>query len=143
MTTSREHLTCLQSTALRAAIALAGAAGTLVSAAATMTQDGTIAVHARHYAVGGRAYTDLDQLEATVKAMRPASVRIVACEPAATRAWLAAVQRFDSLPLQLEGVDASAPACGPASMPVGTSAAVSPTGIDDKVVNRYWEQRMP
>lgn len=143
MNDSREPSVSLQSTALRAAIAAVGAAGTLVCAAATMTQDNTIGVHARHYTVGGHGYTDLDRLEAAVKATRPASLRIVACESGATRAWLAAVQRFDSLPLQLEVGDASAPACGPASLPVGTPTAISPTGIDDAAVNRYWAQRMP
>ena len=125
------------------AIAALGAAGTLACAAAATTQENTIAVHARHYTVGARTYADLDQLDAAMKANRPGAIRIVACEPDATRAWLAAVQRFDSLPLQLEVADASAPACGPAAMPVGARAAVTPTGIDDKVVNRYWEQRMP
>lgn len=139
----RKHLLGSARTGLWFAIAALGAAGTLVCAAAATTQENTIAVHARHYTVGGRAYTDLDQLDAAMKAARPGSVRIVACEPAAARAWLAAVQRFDSLPLHLEVADASAPACGPAAMPVGSPAAVTPTGIDDRVINRYWEQRMP
>ena len=140
---NRRHSLGPNCASLRIVIGALGAAGTLVCAAATTPPPDTIVAHARHYTAGGRAYIDLDQLEAAVRATRPASVRIVSCEPEATRAWLAAVHRFDNMPMELD-VDASAPACGAAAVPVSSSAAGGGlAGIDDDVVSRYWERRMP
>lgn len=123
--------------------ALAIGAASIAFGATHQGERGEISVYRQHYVTGGRSYADLDQLEAAVRATRPAFVRIVSCEPEAARAWLAAVPRFDSLPLQLDVIDASSPACRPAAMPAGASQAIGPTGIDGSAVAKYWEQRMP
>jgi len=126
--------------------AIAFAAAAILSAsAATIAPDGaTVAVHAGHYVIGDRRYDDLDALEAAVRAAHPRAVRIVSCDAGATRAWLAAVPRFDDLVAGLEVPDASHPSCqAVAAMLVGARSGVTPSGIDDAAVKRYWDLRMP
>jgi hypothetical protein len=102
-----------------------------------------IAAYAGHYVTRGRAFDDLNELEAAVRSARPAAVRIVSCEAAAARAWAAAAHRFDDLPQRLEVREPDAAICGPVPIRArGTSSAL-PRGIDDAAVRRYWEQRHP
>lgn len=123
------------------AITAAIVGGVSSAAVPTAPDPTTVAVHARHVTVGGRTYTDLDELEAALRATRPMSLRIVACEAEATRAWLSVVPRFDDVPLLLD-IDPANSACGPVALPVA-AAQGAPSGIDDASVRRYWERRLP
>jgi len=125
--------------------AIAFVAVAILPASVTTAADGaTVAVHAGHYVIGGRRYDNLDALESAVRAARPRAVHIVSCEAGATRAWLAAIPRFDDLLIRLDVLDPSHPLCQAATaVPVGMRGGVTPTGIDEAAVQRYWDQHTP
>jgi len=105
------------------------------------SQDSTIGVHDGRYIAGGESYGTLDALEAAVRAARPTTLLIVSCTSAATRSWLAAVPRFEDLPLHLDASDSSSPACA-ATTPISASSSPAPAGIDP-AVQQYWDRCMP
>jgi hypothetical protein len=127
-------------------IAIVGAA-TLVPRAATAGHvasgpgDATVAVYDARYVAGGRSYESLDALESAVREARPSALLLVACTPAAARAWLAAVPRFEDIPMHLDVVAATSPVCPAVPMRAGAPAA---TGAQaDSGVQQYWNRRMP
>jgi hypothetical protein len=113
----------------------------LASHATGVRQDSAVSVHDGYYVAGGQTYTTLDALEAAVRASRPATLLIVQCSPEATRSWLAAVPRFEDLPMHLDVSNGSSGACG---APAATVATKGPTALDlEPAVAQYWSRRMP
>lgn len=104
-------------------------------------QESAIGIQDGRYVAAGQTHASLDALDAAVRAARPAAVLIVSCATAATASWLAAVPRFDDLPMHLDVSDGSSPAClatMPASVRPGT------TGMElDPATRRYWDGRQP
>jgi hypothetical protein len=113
----------------------------LRSRAARQLRD-RVAAHASTYAVAGRALDDLAALETAIRGARPRSVAIIACSSEAPRAWLAAVEKFNDLPLALDTRDAAAICAAGATMPVAQRAD-APAGIDDARVRAHWQQVQP
>lgn len=104
-------------------------------------QENAIGIHDGRYVAGGKTHASLDALDSAVRAARPASVLIVSCTTAAAASWLAAVPRFDDVPMHLDVSDGSSPACR-AAMPA--SVRQDATGMElDPVTRRYWDGRQP
>lgn len=105
----------------------------------------SVAVHPTHYAFDGRGYADLNALESSVRTSRPSAIAVTSCGAAAARAWMAAVHRFNDLPLRIDFANMDEAACGavPVALPIGLRAGEVPSGIDDAAVRRYWEQVAP
>jgi hypothetical protein len=123
-----------------AALMLAAPAA-LASHATGARQASAISVHDGYYIAGGQTYTTLDALESAVRASRPATLLIVQCTPEATRYWLAAVPRFEDLPMHLDVSNESSAACGTAAV---TGMTKGPTAIEvEPAVAQYWSRRMP
>lgn len=137
MSSSRSRLNCV---ACCAALMLAAPAA-LASHAANARQDSAIGVHDGYYVTGGQAYTTLDALEAAVRASRPATLLIVQCTPEATQSWLAAVPRFEDLPMHLAVTNGSSAGCGTPAAAIPTK--VSTTTPVEPAVAQYWSRRMP
>jgi hypothetical protein len=108
---------------------------------ASARSDSEIGVHDGRYVFGGRTYSSLDAVEAGVRASRPATLLILSCTPAATRSWLAAVPRFDDLPMHLDVSNGSSTACE-AAIPVSASSGSASAGVEP-AVQEYWDRRMP
>jgi hypothetical protein len=121
---------------LAAALAAAGTSAQAVNV--------HILVQAGQYIAAGKAFDDLNSLEAAVRASSPNRIQLDACGPAATRALKAAAHRFADRPLALRVLDGAAPGCSaaPVAMQAGQRIG-TPTGIDDDAVERYWQQLMP
>jgi hypothetical protein len=134
---SFRHASRIASIAVVAALALPAIA--TANHAAMNGKDALVAVYDARYVAGGRVYESLDALEQAVRAARPTAVLVVACTPASAPAWLAAVPRFDDIPMHLDvAVDAS-PQCP--AIPVRTAMASSAPA--DPAVDQYWSRRMP
>jgi hypothetical protein len=102
----------------------------------------SITVRVDHFTYEGWSSRDIDTLALAMRAARPAWVELVACGADAGWALQTVAQRLSELPLQLQAVPASAPAC--------TGDATAKHAIDgyestaDKAaVARYWQQVMP
>jgi hypothetical protein len=138
-------MTSPRTTLLISLIAIVGA--TVVPGTATAGHvasgpgDATVAVYDGRYVAGGRSYESLDALESAVRAARPSALLLVACTPTAARAWLAAVPRFEDIPMHLDVVAGDAPVCPVIAMPAGALAASG--AQPDAGVQQYWNQRMP
>lgn len=115
------------------------------SAAVTTAPLTQVAVHPHACVVGQRTFSDLDALVAAVPARGAGPVAVTACSSASIPAWLATVQRLSDFRLELDVMDASAPACvipaGPMRVSQGTGSRLS--GIDPVAVERYWRQVQP
>lgn len=100
-----------------------------------------IGIHEGGYVVAGHTYTSLDAVDAALRSAGAGSVAIVACTPDATASWLAAVRRFDGLPMHLDVAHGSSPACL-AALPA--SARPGAMGMDvDPATRQYWDARQP
>lgn len=113
------------------------------SAANADTAHSRIAVFEAHYTAAGRGFADLSALEATVRSARPAAIDIVACEPGALRAWLAAAERFNDLRVHLYAADSATVGCGTGAVAMPASQPLGAALIDDARVRRYWQQVQP
>lgn len=102
----------------------------------------TVAVHATHYALAGRAFDDPEKLGAAIDTMSPRSIGIDACGRGSTRPLMAAVHRLRARPLYLRAHESDEAACA-------TQGAVAPTvalrvlRFDDEAVDRYWRSIAP
>lgn len=130
--------------ALRSTHSLVLATGLVAAWALAQAADLRIVVQPGHYVVAGKAFDDLNSLEAAVRTGSPETIQLDGCGPAAARALKAAAHRFADRPLSLRVLDASAPVCtaAPVAIQIGQRMD-TPTGIDDAVVERYWQQLMP
>ena len=118
---------------------------TATSAAATTAPHTRVAVHPHTCVVGQRTFGDLDALVAAMPATVAGPVEVAACGSASIPAWLATVQRLSDHSLEVDVLDASAPACatpaGPLLVSQGSGGALS--GVDPMAVERYWSQVQP
>jgi hypothetical protein len=103
----------------------------------------SVTVWVDHYTFDDWSSGDIDAVATTLRATRPDSVELVACGPEAFRALLSAAARLNDLPLQLQVLSSSAPAC--ANVPATTAVAqrASASGVGEAAVARYWLQVMP
>lgn len=86
-----------------------------------------LVVHGGHYAVSGRSFDDLGALGEAIEAMKPHSIRIVACGPGSTHALMAAAHRLRAWPLDLQVHAEHDAACR----------------TDDPAADRYWRSIAP
>lgn len=113
----------------------------LCTGAAAQGSDVSITVFMDHYAVGRRAFSDLEALEREVMTMRPATIQIVACGPSADSGVKAVGHRFRALPLNIiPRHEKEDPCSRPLLTPAGLRAARESTPED---VRRYWESIAP
>jgi hypothetical protein len=113
----------------------------LCTAAAAQVPDVTISVLMDRYAVGSRAYDDLEALDRDVKAMRPQAITIVACGSSAGPGVKAVGHRFRALPLTIvPRLDEEYPCSRPLLTPAGLRDRRAST---DAEVQRYWESLLP
>jgi hypothetical protein len=105
--------------------------------------DVTVAVHATHYALAGRAFDDPEKLSAAIDSMSPRSVGIVACGPGSTRPLMAAAYRLRARPLYLRVHESNETACamqGALALTVGQRTS----RVDEEAaVDRYWRSIAP
>lgn len=113
------------------------------AARTTTNSTARIEMHPTHYVFDGIGYTDLNKLDAAVRARPYRTIELASCTTDAHRAWSAAVARFTHFTLQLTHTPKSTCAAVPVSLPVGLSNIALPSGIDDASVRRYWEQVAP
>ena len=115
------------------------------SAAGPSARHTQVAVHPHACVTGQRTYSDLDAVVAAVRASGAPPVAVTACGSASVPAWLATVQRLSDFRLEIDVLDALAPACaapaGPVRVSQGTGASLA--GIDPAAVERYWRQVQP
>lgn len=142
--------TRLPDTRSLAALARALAAAGLCAAATASAQAPADAVHvaafADRYVVTGRAWDDLDRLEAALRTL-PRSFAIDGCGPGSERALLAAAHRFRDAALKLRMADTGDRRCAQALQAAGArgtaDSGAGPLGIDDAAVARWWLGQMP
>lgn len=95
------------------------------------------------FSFDGWTSVDLETLAATMRAIRPGEVELVACGSEATWALQAVAQRLNDLPLKLQTLPASAPACAGAPAFRAESQRIDMASADHAAVARYWAQVMP
>lgn len=127
-------------------LAAATASSALASVSATEPggpADVTVAVHASHYVLAGRAFDDPEKLGAAIDAMSPRSIGIDACGPGSTRALKAAAYRLRARPLYLRALDSDEAACARQGA-VALTVSLRALRIDDEAaVDRYWRSIAP
>ena len=113
--------------------------------AAQSSQPTFIVVQNDHYARASTTFNDLDELERTVRAAKVQAVVLQICGAQASRSLRAASHRFAELPQRLQVLGPELPECSarPQMMRVSQSTRSGPSGIDDALVERYWQQLMP
>ncbi len=104
-----------------------------------------VAVHPHAVVVAQRSFNDLNAIVAAVHAAGAGSVAVTACGSAAIPAWLATVQRLSDSRLEIDVLDASAPACAvpPGPMRVSQTTGSALGGVDVVAVECYWRQVQP
>ena len=113
----------------------AGAAGSLPPQSVTVRVD--------HFTYESWSSADIDTLAVTMRAARPAWVEVVACGPDAGWSLQTVAQRLSDLPLQLQALPLTAPACDGAPTAKAVSQGFEPSSTDKVAVVRYWQQVMP
>ena len=77
------------------------------------------------------------------RVVRPKGIQLNACKADAAQTLKAAVHRFCELPLQVQALSISAPACEVAvARHASQRGTPMPTGINDSAVDEYWRQVM-
>lgn len=102
----------------------------------------TVTVHATHFAVGSRAFDNVDDLGAALDEMRPRSIGVDACGPGTTRALMAVAYRLRDRPLHLRVHDRDDAVCA-GQAPVALTVGERGLRIDDAAVDRYWRSIAP
>jgi hypothetical protein len=102
----------------------------------------SITVRVDHFTYESWSSRDVDTLALTMRAARPAWVELVACGADAGWALQTVAQRLSELPLQLQAVPLSAPACAGTATEKQTIQGFESTA-DKGAVARYWQQVMP
>lgn len=128
--------------------------GILVAAGSSSGQparpDVTVAAHPDHYAWAGRAFEDLDALQAVVGPRTPQVIGLVACGPASAGPMMAAAYRFRHLHLDLQVAAPADPRCAPGEgrgrLVAGRAALPSlpsPGAAEQQAAARWWQQTQP
>ena len=105
-----------------------------------------VMVFADGYVVAGRAFDNLNVLEAELQSNGVRGVNLHTCGADVTRSLMAAVHRFHRVPVQIRVFDVDEPEC---RAPVRSTAhglagaTQRPFGIDDKAVELFWREAMP
>jgi hypothetical protein len=131
----------LAAAALACAFPLAGLAAERTSGASL-----TVTVLPDRYLAAGVAFPDLDALDRLVAPMNPSLVRLEACGSGAAAALLAAAERFQASRLELDVIDASAPACAASPLrAVQVSQLTGPVPVPaaPRSSERYWQRVTP
>jgi hypothetical protein len=103
----------------------------------------SVTVRVDHFTYETWSSGDIDTLAATMRAARPAWVELVGCGPDAAWALQSVAQRLSDLPLQLQALPLTAPACAGASTAKSSSQGIETSGAEKVAVARYWQQVMP
>lgn len=112
------------------------------TAAAGVEPAQSITVSVNHFTYESWSSRDVDTLAQMMQAARPTWVDVVACGQEAAWALQAVAQRLSELPLQLQVLPLSAPAC--AGTAAEKQAMQGSESIADKgAVTRYWLQLLP
>lgn len=105
--------------------------------------DVTVAIHATHYVLAGRAYEDPEQLGTAIDAMNPRSIGVDACGPGTTRPLMAAAYRLRARPLYLRAHESDAAACAKHGAAARTVSLQALRIDDEAAVDRYWRSIAP
>lgn len=126
----------------RAVAALIVALGATTALAAGSGSAQLITLRVDHFTYESWSSRDIDTLALAMRAARPAWVELVACGADAGWALQTVAQRLSELPLQLQAVPASAPACAGDATAKHAGDGYESTA-DKAAVARYWQQVMP
>lgn len=125
---------------------LLGLSASIAQAAASAPPPQSVTVRVDQYTFDDWSSADIEAVATTLRATRPYSVELVACGPEAFRALLSAAARLNDLPLQLQVLSSTAPACAnvPSTAAAAPGASASAAGgAGEAAVARYWLQVMP
>lgn len=122
---------------------LLGMAASAAHAAASVPPPQSVTVRADRYTFDDWTSGDIDTVVATLRATRPDSVDLVACGPEAFRALLSAAARLSDLPLRLQVLSTTAPACASVASATAAAKNAGASGAAEAAVARYWMQVMP
>jgi len=122
-------------------IGLAAATASYAAGSAPPAQSVTVRVD--HFTYETWSSGDIDTLAATMRAARPAWVELVGCGPDAAWALQSVAQRLSDLPLQLQALPLTAPACAGASTAKNSNQGIETSSAERVAVARYWQQVMP
>ena len=122
---------------------LVGLTATAVSAGGSAPPEQSVTVRVDHFTYENWSSADLETLALTMRAARPAWVELVACGPDASWALQSVAQRLSDLPLQLQALPPTAPACAGVSTAKAASPGLETSSADKVAVARYWQQVMP
>ncbi len=122
---------------------LVGLTATAVSAGGLAPPAQSVTVRVDHFIYEDWSSADLETLAQTMRAARPNWVQLVACGPDASWALQSVAQRLSDLPLQLQALPLTAPACAGTATPKAASPGIESSSADKVTVARYWQQVMP
>ncbi len=120
-----------------------GLAVTAAYAAGLAAPAQSVTVRVDHFTYEAWSSGDIDTLAATMRAARPAWVELVGCGPDSTWALQSVAQRLSDLPLQLQALPLTAPACAGASTAKSLNQGIETSSAERVAVARYWQQVMP
>ena len=105
----------------------------------------SVSVFSDRYVAAGRQFSDLDALEGWVKSGSPRVLRLDGCGAASATRFLAAVERFQHVYLEIRMSEAGEPGCTTVAAGRSIPAAVTEVsgGERDPAVDRYWRNVMP
>jgi hypothetical protein len=122
---------------------LAGLTAPVALAAASAPPPQIVTVRVDRYTFDDWTSGDIDAVATTLRATRPDSVELVACGPDAFRALLSAAARLNDLPLRLQVLSTTAPACSSVPSTAAGALSASASGAAEAAVAHYWLQVMP
>jgi hypothetical protein len=120
-----------------------GLAATASYAAGSAPPAQSVMVRVDHFIYETWSSEDIDTLAATMRAARPAWVELVGCGPDSTWALQSVAHRLSDLPLQLQALPLTVPACAGASTAKSLKQGIETSSAERVAVARYWQQVMP
>jgi hypothetical protein len=120
-----------------------GLAATAPHAAGSVPPAQSVTVRVDHFTYETWSSGDIDTLAATMRAARPAWVELVGCGPDSTWALQSVALRLSDLPLQLQALPLTAPACAGVSTTKSAVQGIETSSAEKVAVARYWKQVMP
>lgn len=120
-----------------------GLAATASYAAGSVPPAQSVTVRVDHFTYETWSSGDIDTLAVTMRAARPAWVELVGCGPDSTWALQSVAHRLSDLPLQLQALPLTAPACAGAPTAKSLNQGIETSSAERVAVARYWQQVMP